>query len=180
MRATRGSGHAWRAGCGETRTSGSERAMKKPAPATGQGASSLLYSTGPRHGPLTLPLREGEQNSRKRITASNCSRKGSSPRGEAAALPHCNRRTASCSRHRSRRSLAYDPWRTIRLCRQTAGSFRPICVSGRGPRQANEQGGCSPQHHEVGSSYRYFVMSLSSSSGPRDCREMGPVTCSMQ
>lgn len=41
---------------------------------------------------------------------------------------------------------------------------RPICVSGRGPRQANEQGGCSPQHHEVGSSYRYFVMSLSSSS----------------
>lgn len=44
LRATRGFGHAWRAGCGETRTSGLERGMKKPDPATGQGGSSLLYT----------------------------------------------------------------------------------------------------------------------------------------
>ena len=43
VRDTRGASHAWRAGCGETRTSGSEWGMKKPASATGQGASSLLY-----------------------------------------------------------------------------------------------------------------------------------------
>ena len=48
-------GHAWRAGCGETRTSGSEWGMKKPALATGQGASSLLYLC-PK-GPLALGCR---------------------------------------------------------------------------------------------------------------------------
>ena len=35
VRDTRGASHAWRAGCGETRTSGSERGMRKPASATG-------------------------------------------------------------------------------------------------------------------------------------------------
>lgn len=48
VRDTRGSCHAWRAGCGETRTSGSERGMKKPVPATGQGASSLLCRRQPQ------------------------------------------------------------------------------------------------------------------------------------
>ena len=50
-------GHAWRAGCGETRTSGSERGMKKPAPATGQGASSLLYRKTPPSSHSTVPPR---------------------------------------------------------------------------------------------------------------------------
>ena len=48
-------GHAWRAGCGETRTSGSERGMKKPTPATGQGASSLLYLKTPPPSHSTVP-----------------------------------------------------------------------------------------------------------------------------
>ena len=56
VRATRGNRHAWRAGCRETCTSGSGRGMKKPAPATGPGASSLLYAaplqpSGPEEGP---------------------------------------------------------------------------------------------------------------------------------
>src|SRR5262249_10662692 len=57
VRATRGSRHAWRAGCGETRTSGSERGMKKPASETGQGASSLLYRkpAQPFSSPSALP-----------------------------------------------------------------------------------------------------------------------------
>ena len=41
---TRSTGCARRAGCGETRTSGSESGMAKPTPETGQGAPSRLYT----------------------------------------------------------------------------------------------------------------------------------------
>jgi hypothetical protein len=41
---TRSNSCARRAGCGETRTSGSESGMAKPTPKTGQGAPSRLYT----------------------------------------------------------------------------------------------------------------------------------------
>ena len=71
-------GYAWRAGCRETCTSGSARGMKKPTPATGQGASSLLYigvhrfarsDTGRRFRRVSRGARPLEARGRRQLAA---------------------------------------------------------------------------------------------------------------